>query len=145
LPDDGVMLTEQLAKPEGLGWRRLRWRSKMGMDAAFLKLADPWRMKKHWSHFYPHGRKSLIEQSVSNVTRIPFFVKEFQPAYFIHIVRNGYAVAEGIKRKAQIMPGNEFYEDNTYPIDHCITQWVENLKLVEEESSKLQRFLEISY
>jgi hypothetical protein len=42
----------------------------------------------------------LIEKSPPNAVRTRWLQAHFQPAVFIGIVRNGYAVAEGIRRRA---------------------------------------------
>ena len=58
------------------------------------------RIKRQWSILYPSGRPFLLEKSVANAVRTDFLQTYFAPAYFIYLVRNGYAVAEGIRRKA---------------------------------------------
>lgn len=145
LPDEGVMLTNKLVKPEDLGWRRMWWKCRSEMSAAQdLDIHTAKKIKKQWSHFY-QDKPYLLEKSISNTCRIPFFQNHFQPAYFIHLVRNGYAVAEGIKRKAEIIKGNPYYEGGNYPIDLCISQWTESLKEVEENKRNLKNFIEIKY
>lgn len=146
LPDEGVMLTTQLVKPEDFGWRRMWWKCEKEMEESKInKNKSAATIKRHWSHFYPPNKDFLLEKSISNICRIPFFEENFQPAYFIHIVRNGYAVAEGIKRKAQIIAGNEFQDSETYSIDLCVNQWVRSLQKIEEEKEKIGNFLELSY
>lgn len=145
LPDEGVMLTSELLKPEDYGWRRMWYKCYefLGKDQkTSVQTSD--RIKKHWSHFYK-DKEYLVEKSISNVCRIPFLNQKFQPAYFIHIVRNGYAVSEGIQRKTEIMAGNQFEELNKYPLDICAKQWVESLSVFENEKGKLKNILEISY
>jgi hypothetical protein len=102
-------------------------------------------IKRHWSHFFGEQKTVLIEKSISNTPRAVFFNDHFKPAYFIHIVRNGYAVAEGIKRKANVMGGNPFFEAGQYPVELCAEQWVRSLQVVEEQRNLLENFLQISY
>lgn len=145
LPDEGVMLTNQLVKPEDFGWRRMWYKCEKEMESSVTnKKKDAITIRKHWSHFY-ENKEFLIEKSIANVLQIPFLEKEFQPVYFIHIVRNGYAVAEGIKRKAEILKGNPFHEKGNYPIEICAQQWVRSLQVVEEHKENLKNFIEISY
>lgn len=144
--EEGVMLTDRLRRPEDFGWRRMwvRCESEMAMpeDSA---LAAAQRIKKQWSHFYDKSKPFLIEKSISNTPRMIFFEEHFSPAYFIHIVRNGYAVSEGIRRKAHIMVGNPYYEKKRYPISACAEQWRRSLQIVEECRPKVKNLLEITY
>lgn len=145
LPDEGVMLTDKLKKPEDFGWRRMWYKCEKEMSSFNGdKSKISTGIKKHWSHFYD-DTEFLVEKSIPNACRIPFFEEDFQPAYFIHIVRNGYAVAEGIRRKAAIMKANPFYGEKHYPIDLCARQWTRHLEVVEEQKKNLTNYLEISY
>lgn len=145
LPDEGVMLTSELVKPEDFGWRRMWWKCEVEMENSPINLNKKSEtIKKHWSHFYK-DKNLLVEKSISNVCRIPFLNENFKDAYFIHIVRNGYAASEGIRRKAEIMPGNQFYGSKHYPMDICIRQWTKTLDNIEEQKNNMPNYLEISY
>ncbi len=145
LPDEGVMLTDQLVRPEDFGWRRMWYSCEKEMKSSLKnKYKDPVTIRKHWSHFYKN-QEYLLEKSIANVLRIPFFEIEFQPVYFIHIVRNGYAVAEGIKRKAEVFKSNPYFEKGNYPIELCAHQWVRSLQVVEEHKANLKNYIEVSY
>lgn len=146
LPDEGVMLTDQLVRPEDFGWRRM-WsecEDDMKNSTRSLKMNSN-RIKKHWSHFFELKREYLLEKSISNMTRLEFFENSFTPAYFIHIVRNGYAVAEGIHRKAEVMPENSNYESRKYPLSLCAKQWVRSLEVFEKQKNSLKNVIEITY
>ena len=146
LPDEGVMLTDQLVRPEDFGWRRLWSECEKEMDFSVRnknKNAD--RLKRQWSHFYDAKKQIHLEKSISNMTRLNFFNQNFQPAWFIHIVRNGYAVAEGINRKAEVMDGNPFQDLGGYPITSCARQWVRSLEVFEENKKELPNVIEIKY
>jgi hypothetical protein len=145
LNEEGVMLTDALPRPEDYGWRRM-WlgcESKIIIDPAH-ELRTAARIKRHWSHFYP-ARRYLMEKSISNTPRALFFERNFQPVYFIHLVRNGYAVAEGIMRKAKVMGGNPYAGQQHYPIEMCAGQWKRSMEVVEEAKPKLRHFLEVRY
>ncbi len=146
LNDEGVMLSNRLPRPEDFGWRRMwvKCENEMAIPAATADTIAI-EIKRHWSHFFTKKKPLLIEKSISNTPRALFFNDYFKPAYFIHIVRNGYAVSEGIKRKAAIMPGNPLYGLAHYPIELCATQWVRSLEVVEAQKQQLENLLEISY
>jgi hypothetical protein len=145
LNDEGVMLTNKLPRPEDFGWRRMWVKCENEMSISGDKSRIAAEIRHHWSHFYDSKKEALIEKSISNTPRAVFFNDYFRPAYFIHIVRNGYAVVEGIKRKATVMPGSPFFQAGQYPIELCAEQWVRSLQVVEEQRSRLDNFLEISY
>jgi hypothetical protein len=69
----------------------------------------------------------------------------FQPAYFIYIVRNGYAVAEGIQRKAQPRRWGNPAFDEAYPIELCARQWRRSDEVVSKGRSDVDRFMTIRY
>lgn len=147
LPDEGVFLTDVLNHPDQYGWTRMwhRCREKLEIDFGELPDSELRRLKKQWSLWYPAAVPSLLEKSVANTVRMPFLQAHFQPAYFIYLVRNGYAVAEGLKRKSR--PGrwnNPEYEDE-YPMEQCARQWVVSDDVARADSDQLERFLEIRY
>lgn len=145
LSDEGVMLTDALPRPEDFGWRRMWYQCEEKMvikEKTASQTAD--RVKRHWSFFYDKN-KYLLEKSIANTPRAIFFDEHFKPAYFIHVVRNGYAVAEGIRRKAQPMRQCPQKFELHYPIEMCAEQWVKSLKSVEEQRTKLRHFIEVKY
>jgi hypothetical protein len=146
LPHEGVVLTESLPRPEEEGWTRMwhkchdemRIRPSEGPERAQ-------RIKHQWSLYYASKANNLLEKSIANAVRIPYLQKYFRPAYFIYIVRDGYAVAEGIRRKAN--PGrwdNPKYQGE-YPIDLCARQWRRSDEVVSAARSRAERFLYLQY
>jgi len=103
------------------------------------------RIKRQWSIWYPKKAENLLEKSVANVTRMRFFQTYFKPAYFIYIVRNGYAVSEGIRRRARLKRGNNQEYRDSYPIELCANQWRATDELVEHDLGDIQNFLQIYY
>lgn len=145
---EAVVLTGHLNRPEDFTWQRM-WcecYDEVRLDASPMneKLAE--KIKRHWSHFVKADKdKLLVEKSIVNATRIPFFNAFFKPAYFIYLVRNGYAVSEGIQRKAR--PGN--YGNTQYPdrytFAQCAKQWQATHDVVMRDKQVTRNFLEIRY
>jgi hypothetical protein len=145
LPREGVELTDRLPRPEEFGYPRLwyRCREQLEISDASSSAGRAARIKRQWSH-YVNDDQIIVEKSPANLTRLAFLQAHFQPAYFIYIVRNGYAVAEGIRRKADLAGwGNK--EGGQYPIDDCAQQWVEADRALDESADNLQHLLCLNY
>ena len=147
LPTEGVALTDALPRPEEFGWVRM-WSqcySKMRLEPGPGMADRAERIKRQWSLWYKKNAPNLLEKSIANAIRMPFLQEHFQPAYFIYIVRNGYAVAEGIRRKAEPRRWrNNMYKDG-YPIDICANQWKVTDEVVSCDRQNILRFLQIYY
>lgn len=146
LPSEGVKLTDALPAPEQFGWHRL-W--SQCLEQVRLDPADgaarAGRVRRHWSLAVPAGASNVLEKSIANTARMPFLQAHFQPAYFICLVRDGYAVSEGIRRKGE--PGRHGNRDypGKYPIALCADQWRVSDEVVEGDRPQMDRLLQIRY
>lgn len=75
----------------------------------------------------------IVEKTPANVARMRWINQNFPTAHFIGLVRNGYAVCEGIKRKGR------------QPISHAAKHWARVNELMLEESAHVSKYLQISY
>lgn len=146
LPGEGVAFTDSLNRPEEFGWPRMwvRCENDMRVERSDEDVVAR-RVKRQWGCAAIGTGDNFLEKSIANASRIEFFEKHFQPAYFIHIVRNGYAVAEGIRRKA--IPskwGNLEYSDS-YPISLCAKQWLHTEERLAQGKGKVKNILHVSY
>ncbi len=146
--NEGAFLTDRLPYPEQMGWPRM-W--SQCLDHVRVSSNEPdaaeraERIKRHWSLWYSRGSKNLIEKSITNLTRMPYLQEYFKPAYFIYIVRNGYAVSKGIQRKANYKRWDSPYRGNGYPIDLCAEQWKVSDDIAQVDGALLDNFLTITY
>ena len=146
LPSEGVKLTSGLPAPEQFGWHRM-WSQcvnqvRLDPHGGDRRAAT---VRRHWSLALPAGATNILEKSIANTARLPFLQAHFQPAHIICLVRNGSAVAEGIRRKSEPgRRGNTQYPDK-YPIGLCADQWCVSDNLVEGDRPGLQRFLQVRY
>jgi hypothetical protein len=102
-------------------------------------------IRRKWGLVLGGAPGNVLVKSITDAVRIPFLNAYFRPAYFIYIVRNGYAVAEGIRRKATPAEwGCTRYADG-YPIDLCAEQWKESDRVVEGDRPEDDRLLTITY
>jgi hypothetical protein len=141
LPGEGVVFTDQLKRPEDFGWTRM-WH----MCRAEIELTeesegpDPDQVKREWGLWLSSRKPVYLEKSIANSARIRWLDTNFENAYFLAIVRNGYAVAEGIRRRAA-----EGKIARTYPIELCARQWVINNQIIDRDGPRVKRFMRVTY
>ena len=75
----------------------------------------------------------LIEKSPTNVVRASMLQSIFSKPYFIIMVRNPYAVSEGIRRR------------HGHPIERCIKHWVKSSIFQIQNIEKLKNNIYIKY
>ena len=147
LPGEGVRYTDSLPRPEESGWHRM-WCRCVGdvrLEPGPHAEERVRRIKRQWSILYPKGRPNLLEKSIANAARMPFLDRHFQPAHFIYLVRNGYAVAEGIRRKTRPWRWKNPEYTGKYPIELCAEQWRETDRVVLADREQVERFLQVYY
>lgn len=81
--------------------------------------------RKDWAPFWRRGATVHLEKSVANTARIPWLAEHFPNARFIGIHRNGYCVAEGLRRRSR---PPQWLKDKTgldhYPLEMSAQQWL---------------------
>ena len=110
---------DTLADKSKYDWPRIkeRWREQWARNPKF-KSANP---------------RVFLEKSPPNVYRAVMLQKNFPGAGFILMQRNPYAVAEGIRRRANL------------PIDRCIAHWIRCARRQIENQQALARAITIRY
>lgn len=147
LPSEGVRLTDALPRPEDLGWHRMWCRCvddiRLAADESQSVRAQ--RIRRDWSLALPGQPANVLEKSIANTARLPFLQAHFRPAYFIHLVRNGYAVAEGLRRKSDPRRFGHQEFGATYPIELCAEQWRVSMEQVEADRDSAEHLLDVRY
>ncbi|MBA7707538.1 hypothetical protein ES703_116412 [subsurface metagenome] len=77
-----------------------------------------------------------LEHSPPNTIRIPWLMENFKPAVFIAIIRNGYAVAEGIRRKRK---------KKKVSVERGAKHWLLSNKIMLEDREKIGGFPLVTY
>ena len=141
LPTEGHFITDQFLKDFDLGIPRM-WVDRE--DIFCLNENDEGpdvaRIKKEWGMRLDLKKPVLVEKSPPNAARTRWFQKHFENAHFIGIVRNGYAVAEGISRK-----GDPKSIKDGWPIDKSAWQWARSNQIMLDDAQKLNNFHMIRY
>lgn len=81
-----------------------------------------------------------LEKSPTNAARTLWLQRHFAGSAFVHIVRNGYAVAIGIRDKVRRSWGAK-----PRLLDMAAHQWARSAEIVLKDSAGLSRFLEVRY
>jgi hypothetical protein len=136
LPDEGQFCTNQLPIARDTGLKRL-WAippEKFYLTEQGSPEIDVIKLKKQWAVRFNDRRKPiLLEKSPPNTVRLRWLNSQFPNAYFIGIYRNGYAVAEGIKRKVK------------HDVELGARQWKNANSILLNDFEKLDRKILISY
>jgi hypothetical protein len=136
MPFEGQFYTDQLPLPRDLGLPRL-W----ALSPDLFRLTEDsipdinvTRLKRQWgAHYNDPRRPILIEKTPTNAARTRWLQRNFTNSQFIAIIRNGYAVAEGIRRKAK------------HPIEVAARQWAVSNRIMLEDLAHVDRALVVMY
>lgn len=141
LPTEGHFITDQFVKDYEIGLPRM-WAGREELFRLTEADAgpDPIRVKKEWGMRLDRSKSVFLEKSPPNTPRARWLQKHFAPAYFVAIVRNGYAVSEGIMRKA-----DPRHLRDSWPIEQCAWQWVRSNEILEEDAPHIQHLLWVKY
>jgi hypothetical protein len=135
MPDEGQFLTDQFPVPRKLGLRRL-WAlepERFRLDERGTGV-DVERLQRQWTaRFNDPTRPVLLEKTPTNAARMRWLQEHFTNAHFIGIVRDGRAVAEGIRRKTG------------HDIRLAARQWARSNAIMLEDFKYLARARLISY
>lgn len=141
LPDEGQFLTDQLPQPHAEGLPRM-WVLREDLFRLTEEDVGPdvIRLKKEWISRLDRSRPVFLEKSPPNAARTRWLQRHFTNARFIAIVRNGYAVAEGIRRKARLTHCPE-----GWPLELCARQWARHHEVLLEDAPSLDYLQWIRY
>lgn len=141
IPTEGHFITDQFIKDYDIGLPRM-WvdREDLFRLTEQDKGPDVIRIKKEWGMRLDLSKKVLVEKSPPNSARTRWLQANFENAHFIGIVRNGYAVAEGISRK-----GDPKHLDEGWPINRSARQWAKSNEILSEDAQHLNNFTWIKY
>lgn len=141
IPTEGHFITDQFIKDYDIGLPRM-WvdREDIFRLTEEDKGPDVDRIKKEWGMRLDLSKKILLEKSPPNSARTRWLQANFENAYFIGIVRNGYAVSEGISRK-----GDPKHLDEGWPIERSAHQWARSNEILEKDSTRLNHFVWVKY
>jgi hypothetical protein len=87
----------------------------------------------------------LVAKSPAHTLRARLIQSYFLDAYFVAIVRNGYAVTEGIIRKRKFDPDRPQFQRMLTTVEEAAEQWFRANTVIVSHQSFLCRYLIIKY
>lgn len=146
LPTEGVSLTSCLYGPESFGWNRMWHMCRDKLEISRLeKKPCAEIVKKEWAFWFNKRKSFWLEKSIINALNIDWFEENFGQPYFVWIVRNGYAVSEGIQRRTQGKGKHPASFKEGYPIELCAQEWVVSNEVIERKLSFVQNSIKVTY
>jgi hypothetical protein len=141
LSTEGHFITDQFVKDYDIGLPRM-WveREDLFRLDENDEGPDALRVTKEWAMRLDLKKPVLVEKSPPNSAKMRWLQKHFENAHFVGIMRNGYAVAEGITRKA-----DPKHLVDSWPIEMSAYQWKRSNEVMQEDAEHLKRFMWISY
>ncbi len=141
LPTEGHFITDQFIKDYEIGLPRM-WVDREDLFTLDENSngPDPYRVIKEWAMRLDTRKPVLLEKSPPNVSKMRWLEKHFKEAYFIGIIRNGYAVAEGITRK-----GDPQHLASGWPIEKSAYQWKRSNEIMFQNAEQVKRFMLVTY
>ncbi|MBT8439937.1 MAG: sulfotransferase [Gammaproteobacteria bacterium] len=141
LSTEGHFITDQFVKDYDVGLPRM-WVERE--DLFRLNEGDTgpdaFRVKKEWAMRLDLSKPVLLEKSPPNSAKTRWLQQHFENAHFVGIMRNGYAVAEGITRKA-----DPKHLINSWPIEMSAYQWKRSNEVLMQDAEHLDKFMWVSY
>jgi hypothetical protein len=141
LPTEGHFITDQFVKDYEIGLPRM-WakREELFRLTEADDGPDADRIKKEWALRLDTSRRVLLEKSPPNTPRTRWLQKHFENAHFIAVVRDPFAVACGIRRKA-----DPKHLRDGWTLTDAAWQWRRSVELLDEDSEHLDRLLWLRY
>jgi len=141
LTTEGHFITDQFVKDYEIGLPRM-WVEREDLFCLNENSTGPdhIRLMKEWAMRLDCSKQVLVEKSPPNTAKTRWLQKHFPDAHFVAIVRDPYAVSEGITRKA-----NPIHLINSWPIEMSFNQWKRSNEILNEDSKHLKKFMWIKY
>jgi hypothetical protein len=145
LETEGNYLTPVLKKPEQFDWIRMYHKCLPELAVAENEREQVFtQLKKDWGFWHDTSKPVLLEKSIANAIWIDELNTYFDNPYFIWIIRNGYALSEGIRRRTRGRTNSQFPK-HEYPIDLCARQWCVSNQIIEEKLHSVAHKYALNY
>lgn len=141
LSTEGHFITDQFVKDYDVGLPRM-WvdREDLFRLTEDDEGPDPLRVKKEWAMRLDLSKPVLLEKSPPNSAKTRWLQTHFENSRFVGIIRNGYAVSEGITRKA-----DPKHLIDSWPIEKSAYQWKRSNEILQQDSGYLDHFMWVKY
>ena len=99
----------------------------MRQDPWDVEIKLPWeKIKDVWDRYWDQDKPLLVEKSPPNIIRTNAIAEHFSPVYFLLMVRNPYALCEGLIRRNNLKA-----RDAAEFTVRCLKQQAENVEKLD--------------
>lgn len=147
LPREGVVLTDAFPDMEADGWQRM-WHHNAAKANITSSEAQSIALiaKRDWAPWWNNKSRLFLEKSIVHTAWMQALEDSFGQTKFIGVVRNGYCVCEGIRRKAKPHgKAKGIIKNDEYSWKDVGQQWVYANRKLMEESKSLKNYHQINY
>ena len=139
-------MTQYLGKKTQRLWAHPRFNLEYYLTERNIRKEEEEREQlKHAYSKYQEPGTRFITKTPSDTLRARLIQEYFPDAYFVAIVRNGYAVSEGIRRKREFDPDRPEYAGLKTSIDAAADQWFRANVIVISHKDFLRKYKIIKY
>lgn len=93
------------------------------------------QLRRDWSLFYD-GSSTFVEKSISNTARIEWLSQAFPGCLHVNVVRDPWAVCEGMIRKARPSGKITARFPHGYPLEIAARQWARTVELQRQVEAR---------
>ena len=134
LPREGQYCTDELLIPSDVGLTRVWALQPETFIPTPRNQPDAEKIKRQWCGYMSNPLLPVfLAKSIPNAARVEWLNANFPNAHFIALIRNGYAVAEGIHRKAG------------QSVEIAAKQWQQSNRIMLDQLDKVERKLVLRY
>ncbi len=125
-------------------WAHPRFKLSYYATEADFSAEDAQKIKDIYNRYYVPGTR-FIAKSPADTLRARLIQSYFPDAYFIGVVRNGYAVCEGIVRKREYDPERPQNRGLSTTVDEAAEQWFRANTIMVSHQKFLRQYKIVMY
>lgn len=144
LADIPDCMTHFLGKQTFRQWAHPKFKDSYRLTERNYEITLAERLTSIYADYWIPGTR-FIEKSPPNLMRVRFLQSVFPNALFVMIVKNGLAVAEGIRRKRWYDPDRQHMAGLHTHLEDAAVQWCSANKILLEDRKFLKRSIVVRY
>jgi hypothetical protein len=142
---EGASLTKELLTPEEVGSARLM-HPCLNLFQDNINRANIERLIKDWAVYHDNSKPFFLEKSISNWARISWLIQQFNSPWIIWVIRDGYSVMEGLRRRSETSMSYTSDEyPKGFPMEICAREWIISNETIEKQVDGYKKVIPVKY